>query len=103
MRRALLLAVVLLALAPAHALADGDPASDVLLQQDFFLPYSLVTSQGAATALAQVTASAKKAGWPVKVAIVNGADDLGSASQFATDPQGYANFLASEIASPTQK
>ena len=41
MRRALLTAVLIAALAiPAAARADGDPASDVLLLQDAYLPYS---------------------------------------------------------------
>jgi len=101
-RRALVLAALALAVVPAPALADGDPASDVLIQQDFFLPYSVVTSQGAATAVRDVTTSAAKAGWPVKVAIIAGPDDLGSASSLANDPQGYANFLSAEIATPSR-
>ena len=96
-KRAAVLALVALALVPAAARADGDPASDVLLQQDVFLPYSVPTSQGTANALTEVTKRTAKAGWPVKVAIIAGANDLGSAAQFASDPQGYANFLASEL------
>ena len=97
-RRAAILALLALALLPAVARADGDPASDVLLQQDVFLPYSVPTSQGTANALTEVTKNAAKAGWPVKVALIAGANDLGSAAQYASDPQGYANFLASELA-----
>ena len=81
------------------ARADGDPASDVLLQQDVFLPYSVPTSQGTATALTELTKRAAKAGWPVKVGDHRlGPNDLGSAAQYASDPQGYANFLASSSA-----
>ena len=102
MRRALVLALCALAAlagwGPASALADGDPASDVLLQQDVFLPYSVPTSQGTANALAELTKRTAKAGWPVKVAIIASGQDLGSAAQYANDPQGYANFLASELA-----
>lgn len=97
MRRAVVLALLVLAFVPALAHADGDPASDVLLQQDVFLPYSVPTSQGTANALAQLTDRLRKTGWPIKVAIIASGDDLGSASQFATDPQGYADFLYSEI------
>jgi hypothetical protein len=96
-RRVAILAFLALALLPAAAGADGDPASDVLLQQDVFLPYSVPTSQGTANALTEVTRRAAKAGWPVKVAIIASGNDLGSAAQYANDPQGYANFLASEL------
>jgi hypothetical protein len=95
--RAAILALLALALLPAVARADGDPASDVLLQQDVFLPYSVPTSQGTANALTEVTKRTAKAGWPIKVAIIAGGNDLGSAAQYASDPQGYANFLASEL------
>jgi hypothetical protein len=37
------------------------------------------------------------------VAIIASGDDLGSAAQFATDPQGYADFLSSEISGGPQK
>src|SRR5215212_1842940 len=94
----LILALCVLALAPASALADGDPASDVLLQQDVFVPYSTPTSQGAANAVIEATKRAKKAGWPVKVAMIASGADLGSAASYANDPQGYANFLYQEIA-----
>src|SRR5205085_7489108 len=43
-RRIVSLALCLLALAPAAAHADGDPASDFLLQQDAYYPYAPKTS-----------------------------------------------------------
>src|SRR5438045_1875018 len=89
-------AAVALAAAPG-APADGDPASDILLSQDVFLPYSPPTSQGVAQALVELTKRAHKAGWPVKVAIIATPQDLGAASSLYANPQGYANFLASEI------
>jgi hypothetical protein len=100
---ALALLLAALALAPAVARADGDPASDVLLQQDVFVPYSTPTSQGAANAVIEATKRAKQAGWPIKVAIIAGGQDLGSAASFANDPQGYANFLYQEIAGTASK
>jgi hypothetical protein len=95
--RALIVALALLAALPAAARADGDPASDVLLQQDVFVPYSTPTSQGAAKAVIEVAKRSRRAGWPIKVAIIASANDLGSAAQYANDPQGYANFLGSEL------
>src|SRR4051794_2928690 len=101
--RILALVLLLAVLAPAVALADGDPASDVLLQQDVFVPYSTPTSQGAANAVIEATRRAKQAGWAVKVAIIASGQDLGAASSYANDPQGYANFLYQEIAAAKAK
>jgi hypothetical protein len=92
------LLVVSLALAAAPAArADGDPASDILLSQDVFFPYSPPTSQGMAQALVELTKRTKAAGWPIKVAVIASPQDLGAASSLYGNPQGYANFLSSEI------
>ena len=90
------LAAAALAAAPA-ARADGDPASDILLSQDVFFPYSPPTSQGVGQALVELTKRARQAGWPIKVAIIATPQDLGAASSLYANPQGYANFLFSEI------
>jgi hypothetical protein len=93
------LAVLLLAatLLPAAALADGDPASDVLLGQNVFYPYSPPTSRSLQTTLNAETAAAKKAGLPLKVAIIGSAVDLGVIPDLFGQPQKYANFLDQEI------
>ena len=83
--------------APAAARADGDPASDILLSQDVFYPYSPPTSEGMARALNELTDRTRKAGWPIKVAIIATANDLGAVGNLNGDPQGYANFLSSEL------
>jgi hypothetical protein len=90
------LAAAALASAPA-ARADGDPASDILLSQDVFFPYSPPTSQGVGQALVELTKRTRQAGWPIKVAIIATPQDLGAASSLYANPQGYANFLFSEI------
>src|SRR3954469_18816810 len=93
----LAIAAVLPAAAAPAARADGDPASDILLGQDVFFPYSPPTSQGVATALIELTKRARKAGWPIKVTIIATPQDLGAAASLYGNPQGYANFLSSEI------
>jgi hypothetical protein len=96
-RRILILALLALTLVPAAARADGDPASDVLLAQDGFFPYSTDTPSGTANALLELTKRARQAGWPIKVAIIASAQDLGAVANLANSPQRYANLLAAEI------
>jgi hypothetical protein len=98
-RVAIALAAVLLA-TPAPAAADGDPASDVLTQQDAFFPYTTQTSDGLARALLALTAATRKAGWPIKVAIIAAPNDLGAVGSLFADPQRYADMLAREIDAP---
>jgi MYXO-CTERM domain-containing protein len=98
-RIAVALATVLLtgALAPAAALADGDPASDVLLGQNVFYPYAPPTSAAAQKTLNAATAAAKKAGFPIKVALIGAPVDLGVIPSLFGKPQQYADFLDQEI------
>ena len=88
--------VALLALAPA-AWADGDPASDVLPSQDVFYPYAPPTSTRLRNALDEVLKKAATAGYPMKVALIESAGDLGSYPQLFNQPQRYANLLAGEL------
>jgi len=96
---AAVLVAVSAATAPA-ARADGDPASDILISRDVFFPYAPPTSNGVAQALLELTRRTRRAGWPIKVAVIATAQDLGSAASLYSSPQQYANFLASEIGGP---
>lgn len=99
MRRALALAMTLALLAlPATALADGDPASDVLLVQEVYEPYQPKVPKPVVDALNATLKKARAAGFPLKVAIIATKDDLGSVPQFFGRPQPYAQFLEREIA-----
>jgi hypothetical protein len=98
MRRAALLAVAVLALTPAAALADGDPASDVLLAQDVYYPYAPKVSPQMTTALNALAKRVRAAGYPVKVALIEAPSDLGAYPNLFGDTQSYANLLAKEIA-----
>jgi MYXO-CTERM domain-containing protein len=98
-RLASALAAVLIAtaLAPAAAIADGDPASDVLLGENVFYPYSPLTSAGIQKTLNAETAAAKRAGFPIKVALIGSPVDLGVIPNLFGKPQQYADFLDQEI------
>ena len=101
MRRALATVAALLLLVPAGvARADGDPASDVLLTDDVFLPYP-PNAPGRALneALRATVKRAKAAGFGVKVALVAAPGDLGAYPQLNSQPQSYANLLSGELGS----
>jgi hypothetical protein len=89
--------VVAAALAPASALGDGDPASDVLLGENVFYPYSPPTSASVQKTLNAETAAAKRAGFPIKVALIGAPVDLGVIPNLFGKPQQYADFLDQEI------
>jgi hypothetical protein len=85
-------------LAPAGALADGDPASDVLLGQNVFYPYETPSVPAALMkSLNGATAAAARAHFPIKVAIISGPLDLGVVPSLYGQPQNYAHFLEQEI------
>jgi hypothetical protein len=95
-RIALLTAALALTAAPA-ALADGDPASDVLPTQDAFYPYVPPASKPLVTALDALLADVRKRGYPMKVALIQSAADLGAYPTMFNNPQEYGNLLASEL------
>jgi hypothetical protein len=90
-------------LLPATAFADGDPASDVLLGENVFYPYQPPTSKALQTTLNAETAAAKKAGFPIKVAIIGSPVDLGVIPDLFGKPQPYATFLDQEISFRTKQ
>jgi len=94
----LAVAVSAWAAAAAPARADGDPASDVLLYQSAFFPYA-APSAGAKSDLLSVVAAAKKAGFPIRVAVIQARQDLGADPELFGKPQLYARFLDSELLS----
>ena len=91
-------------LAPAPAaLADGDPASDVLLGENVFYPYSPSVSATVQKSLNALTAAAKRSGFPVKVALIGSPVDLGVIPDLFGKPQKYAEFLDQEISFRTKQ
>ena len=94
----LLLALGVLAFVPAAARADGDPASDVLYNGRVFFPFEVKISAQKQQDLQQIVDGAWKAGFPIKVAVISAAYDLGSVGALWEKPQLYSKFLGSELA-----
>jgi hypothetical protein len=81
--------------APASP-ADGDPASDYLLNENVYLPYQS-PSAAVAAALQQAAASVYLDGNRVKVAVIYDAEDLGAIPSLFGQPSDYAHFLGIEL------
>jgi hypothetical protein len=97
LRRVALGLLLALALAPS-AVADGDPASDVLVPPDV----RVYMTNGATDAQLEKTvqSTAQKvsdAGLPIKVAIIGNKSDLGAVPQLWAKHQVYARFLGAEL------
>jgi hypothetical protein len=90
-----LVALLFLLVVPA-AHADGDPASDVLLAANVFLPYP-APSSAAAGALDREVGAAYSRGHRVKVAVIASEQDLGAIPSLFGKPQEYAKFLGQEL------
>ncbi len=101
MRRApvvLLLALVLCAWLPAFARADGDPGSDVLLNQNLFAYWDANLSAAQQLQIGRLLDATAAAGAPVRVAIIAHKDDLGTATVLWRKPQAYAaSYLGIEL------
>ena len=85
------------AMLPARARADGDPASDVLLVQNVFLPFQVQLSPKLQRALDSATVQAKRAGYPIRVALIMQKFDLGAVPSLWRFPQTYTDFLGQEL------
>jgi hypothetical protein len=94
-RRVLVALALLLCIAPTAA-ADGDPASDVLVDRNVFLPYPPPPSSTAAS-LAREVQAAYARNFRVKVAVIASETDLGSVPSLYGKPDQYAAFLGQEL------
>ena len=101
LRSAAVLAFALAAIAPGIARADGDPASNVLYTQGIFVPQDAGVPAADVTRLAALVRESRRAGYPVKVAIVASSYDLGSVTALWRRPQTYAHFLGVELSLST--
>jgi hypothetical protein len=86
----------LLLLSPASAFANGDPASDVLLQAKVYFPTQRVSAE-AANSLKAVVEKANAKGYPIRVALIKDETDLGTVPNLLNQPQKYSEFLGPEI------
>jgi hypothetical protein len=96
-RLALAIAALIALGAVPSALADGDPASDVLPQVDVYYPYSPTPSPALVETLDALLADVRERGFPMKVAQIASAADLGTYPTMFNNPQVYANLLSSEL------
>jgi hypothetical protein len=94
--RVLAAVAVLLVVAPASASANGDPASDVLLQAKVYFPTQKV-SVAAANSLKAVVNSANAKGYAIRVALIKDESDLGTVPSLLNQAQKYSEFLGPEI------
>jgi len=79
------------------ALADGDPASDVLLFQDAYLPYFPAPSRPEVQTLTRLLGQVRRDGYPMKVALIQSNGDLGANPDLLGRPADYAELLESEL------
>jgi len=80
------------------ARADGDPASDFLITQPVYFPYDGKFSPELEGRLLALAREAKAQGFPIKVALIPDAYDLGSVTVLWRKPKLYARFLGEEDA-----
>ncbi len=91
-----ILASMALIAAPA-VLADGDPASDVLVENQLFNPVDSGISLDSQARLEALLNASAKAGFRLKVALIASQTDLGTATAFWRSPGKYAQYLGYEL------
>ncbi len=82
--------------APA-VLADGDPASDVLVDYPAFNPIGSGVSPATQAHLDALLGASTRAGFPIRVALIASQSDLGTATPLWRKPVSYARFLQAEL------
>ncbi len=80
-------------------MADGDPASDVLVSFQYFDPVDLNLPASTSAELSAVLAASARAGFPIRVAMIASQGDLGTATSLWREPGSYAHYLRYEISS----
>jgi hypothetical protein len=84
-------------LVPGTAQANGDPASDYLLTQSVFLPFTPKIDNDAVKRLGILLREADKQHFRIRVAVILSPSDLGTAFSLFGKPQKYAEFLGLEL------
>ncbi len=79
------------------ARADGDPASDVLLTQQAFFASQAPGGSPSQRELLSLLSAARRAGFPIRVAVISSEYDLGSITALWHRPRIYARFLGIEL------
>ena len=97
MKRAALVAALLALLVTPVAHADGDPASDLLFQDNVFLSLESPQASAKGRELERLTAATANHGLVVKVAVIKSRTDLGAIPQLYGNAGKYARFLRTEL------
>jgi cytochrome oxidase Cu insertion factor (SCO1/SenC/PrrC family)/thiol-disulfide isomerase/thioredoxin len=79
------------------ARADGDPGSDVLVNQSYFVAGDAGVSLSEESRLGNLLQAAVHAHFPVRVAIIATPQDLGAITALWRKPGPYAAFLGTEL------
>ena len=92
-----LLLTIVVGVRPSTARADGDPASDVLVNQALFLPSDAAIPERGQLGLAGLLDAARQKGVQIRVAIIASPADLGAVSELFDRPRAYVRFLGAEL------
>jgi hypothetical protein len=79
------------------ARADGDPASDYLLAQQAFVSPNARISAAEIAHLSDSLAVLGRAGYTIRVAVIQSRFDLGAVTSLDGKPRLYARFLSQEL------
>jgi hypothetical protein len=96
-RLAVLGAVTVCLCAPPVARANGDPASDYLLTQSVFLPFTTKIDRNEVKRLDALLREADQKHFRIRVAMILSPSDLGTAFSLMGKPEKYAQFLGLEL------
>jgi hypothetical protein len=96
-RLVILAATTLCLCVPSVALANGDPASDYLLTQRVFLPFTTKVDHNEVTRLSNLLRDAEQKKFRIRVAVILSPTDLGTAFSLFGKPEKYAQFLGLEL------
>ena len=94
---AVLGAVTVCLCAPPVARANGDPASDYLLTQSVFLPFTTKIDRNEVKRLDALLREADQKHFRIRVAMILSPSDLGTAFSLMGKPEKYAQFLGLEL------
>jgi hypothetical protein len=83
--------------AAGSAWAHGDPASHYLETDAFYPSFASQPSQGVQLRLLGLLQAAEQRGYPIKVALLTGPEDLVDDPSMLRRPQPYAEFVARAI------
>jgi hypothetical protein len=89
--------VIALGSGPGRALADGDPASDVLTETPVYFPADAGIPALRQAQLLKLVREAAGRGYRLRVALIAHRSDLGSIGALWSKPNVYSGFLGTEL------